>query len=55
MGCVICLVTLAALRGRNPFSFMDLHDVQKLENFFELRVSAYQVGVTDKVTLDAFF
>jgi ribonucleoside-diphosphate reductase beta chain len=41
--------------ARNPFSFMDLQDVQELANFFERRVSAYQVGVTGKVTLDASF
>ncbi len=31
--------------ARNPFSFMELQDVQELTNFFERRVSAYQVGV----------
>ena len=40
---------------RNPFSFMDLQDVQELANFFERRVSAYQVGVTGEVVLDAAF
>ena len=30
----------------NPFAFMELQDVQELTNFFERRVSAYQVGVT---------
>ncbi len=30
--------------ARNPFAFMDLQDVQELTNFFERRVSAYQVG-----------
>jgi len=34
---------------RNPFSFMELQDVQELTNFFERRVSAYQVGVTGDV------
>ena len=29
----------------NPFAFMELQDVQELSNFFERRVSAYQVGV----------
>ena len=28
----------------NPFAFMELQDVQELANFFERRVSAYQVG-----------
>ncbi len=30
--------------SRNPFDFMELQDVQELTNFFERRVSAYQVG-----------
>jgi ribonucleoside-diphosphate reductase beta chain len=41
--------------AKNPFSFMDLQDVQELANFFERRVSAYQVGVTGDVELDAAF
>lgn len=40
---------------KNPFSFMDLQDVQELANFFERRVSAYQVAVTGEVSLDASF
>jgi ribonucleoside-diphosphate reductase beta chain len=40
---------------KNPFSFMDLQDVQEVTNFFERRVSAYQVGVTGDVVLDAAF
>lgn len=39
----------------NPFAFMDLQDVQEVANFFERRVSAYQVGVTGDVVLDAQF
>ena len=35
--------------SRNPFSFMELQDVQELTNFFERRVSAYQVGVSGEV------
>ena len=35
--------------SRNPFWFMELQDVQELTNFFERRVSAYQVGVTGEV------
>jgi ribonucleoside-diphosphate reductase beta chain len=42
-------------RVKNPFSFMDLQDVQELTNFFERRVSAYQVGVTGAVVLDSAF
>jgi ribonucleoside-diphosphate reductase beta chain len=41
--------------ARNPFGFMDLQDVQELANFFERRVSAYQVGVTGEVAFDAAF
>lgn len=40
---------------RNPFPFMELQDVQELTNFFERRVSAYQVGVTGEVVFDASF
>jgi ribonucleoside-diphosphate reductase beta chain len=39
----------------NPLTFMDLQDVQELSNFFERRVSAYQVGVTGAVTFDQDF
>jgi ribonucleoside-diphosphate reductase beta chain len=41
--------------ARNPFSFMDLQDVQEVTNFFERRVSAYQIGITGEVALDASF
>ena len=41
--------------AKNPFSFMDLQDVQEVTNFFERRVSAYQVGVEGEVVLDAAF
>jgi ribonucleoside-diphosphate reductase beta chain len=41
--------------SRNPFSFMDLQDVQELTNFFERRVSAYQVGVTGEVSFGEAF
>jgi len=41
--------------ARNPFGFMDLQDVQEVTNFFERRVSAYQVGVTGDVVLDGAF
>jgi ribonucleoside-diphosphate reductase beta chain len=39
----------------NPFAFMELQDVQELSNFFERRVSAYQVGVTGTVGFDEDF
>ena len=40
---------------RNPLTFMDLQDVQELSNFFERRVSAYQVGVSGAVSFDEKF
>ena len=40
---------------KNPFDFMALQDTQELANFFERRVSAYQVGVTGNVTFDESF
>jgi ribonucleoside-diphosphate reductase beta chain len=39
----------------NPLAFMDLQDVQELSNFFERRVSAYQVGVSGEVAFDQDF
>jgi ribonucleoside-diphosphate reductase beta chain len=41
--------------SHNPFPFMDLQDVQELTNFFERRVSAYQVGVSGEVAFDQQF
>jgi len=41
--------------SRNPFAFMELQDVQELSNFFERKVSAYQVGVTGSVSFDDDF
>jgi ribonucleoside-diphosphate reductase beta chain len=41
--------------AKNPFGFLDLQDVQEVTNFFERRVSAYQVGVTGEVSLDSAF
>jgi len=41
--------------SRNPFAFMELQDVQELANFFERRVSAYQVGVTGDVVFGEDF
>jgi ribonucleoside-diphosphate reductase beta chain len=40
---------------KNPFGFMELQDVQELANFFERRVSAYQVGVTGEVAFSESF
>jgi ribonucleoside-diphosphate reductase beta chain len=42
-------------KSKNPFAFMDLQDVQELTNFFERRVSAYQVGVTGDVAFNETF
>jgi ribonucleoside-diphosphate reductase beta chain len=41
--------------AKNPFSFMDLQDVQELTNFFERRVSAYQVAVAGDVVFNEAF
>ncbi|QEL19212.1 ribonucleotide-diphosphate reductase subunit beta [Limnoglobus roseus] len=40
---------------KNPLAFMDLQDVQELTNFFERRVSAYQLGVTGAVEFSEEF
>jgi len=45
----------AHYRSKNPFSFLELQDVQELTNFFERRVASYQVGVTGEVVLDGGF
>ncbi len=39
----------------NPFPFMELQDVQELSNFFERRVSAYQMAVEGTVAFDEDF
>ncbi|NRA62929.1 MAG: ribonucleotide-diphosphate reductase subunit beta [Pseudobacteriovorax sp.] len=39
----------------NPFSFMELQDVQELTNFFERRVAAYQTGVSGEVSFNEDF
>ncbi len=41
--------------SRNPFAFMELQDVQELTNFFERRVSAYQVAVEGEVAFHEDF
>jgi ribonucleoside-diphosphate reductase beta chain len=40
---------MSVFGSKNPFDFMELQDVQELTNFFERRVSAYQVSVGGKV------
>ncbi|MBL9012755.1 MAG: ribonucleotide-diphosphate reductase subunit beta [Myxococcales bacterium] len=52
------LATLGMVKqygAKNPFGFLALQDVQEVTNFFERRVSAYQVGVEGQVTFDAAF
>jgi ribonucleoside-diphosphate reductase beta chain len=44
-----------AFHAKNPFSFMDLQDVQELTNFFERRVSAYQSAVGGEVAFHEEF
>lgn len=41
--------------SKNPFAFMDLQDVQELANFFERRVSAYQMAVGGEVNFEETF
>ncbi|MFI2185837.1 ribonucleotide-diphosphate reductase subunit beta [Streptomyces sioyaensis] len=41
--------------SENPFSFMELQNVQELTNFFERRASAYQVAVEGSVSFDDDF
>ncbi len=41
--------------SKNPFGFMELQDVQELTNFFERRVSAYQVAVPGEVAFHEEF
>lgn len=40
---------------KNPFTFMELQDVQELANFFERKVSAYQVGISGDVAFNEEF
>ena len=41
--------------SKNPLAFMELQDVQEVTNFFERRVSAYQVAVSGEVSFDETF
>jgi ribonucleoside-diphosphate reductase beta chain len=41
--------------SKNPFSFLELQDVQELTNFFERRVSAYQTSVEGEVSFNETF
>jgi ribonucleoside-diphosphate reductase beta chain len=52
----LAMLRLQPLYGsKNPFHFMELQDVQELTNFFERRVSAYQVAVQGEVAFDQAF
>ena len=52
----LALLGLPRIYGsRNPFAFMELQDVQELTNFFERKVSAYQVAVQGEVAFDQAF
>lgn len=42
-------------RSANPFAFLELQDVQELSNFFERRVSAYQIAISGTVNFDTDF
>jgi ribonucleoside-diphosphate reductase beta chain len=54
--CRLADLGIAPVYGsENPFPFMELQDVQELTNFFERRVSAYQVAVTGEVAFDEDF
>ncbi|MEV4318799.1 ribonucleotide-diphosphate reductase subunit beta [Actinocrispum sp. NPDC049592] len=52
---LIALGLQAEYGAKNPFAFMELQDVQELSNFFERRVSAYQVAVGGTVSFDEDF
>mgnify|MGYP003626164886 FL=1 len=45
----------AEFGSKNPFSFMELQDVQGLSNFFERTVSSYQTGIEGEVGFDEEF
>ena len=52
----LVMLHVAPIYGaKNPFPFMELQDVQELTNFFERKVSAYQVGVSGAVGFDEEF
>lgn len=52
---LVALGIPAVYNVKNPFAFMELQDVQELANFFERRVSAYQVGITGDVNFSEDF
>ena len=46
---------LPIYHSKIPFSFLELQDLQELTNFFERRVSAYQVAIDGKFSLGEDF
>lgn len=52
---VVRLGMPAIFGAKNPFAFMELQDVQELTNFFERRVSAYQIAVAGEVAFHEDF
>lgn len=42
-------------QSTNPFAFMELQNVQELANFFERRVSAYQIDISGEVQFNEQF
>ncbi len=52
---LIALGIPAQYGAKNPFDFMELQDAQELANFFERRVSAYQVAVSGSFSLSETF
>ena len=49
------LKILPIYHSKNPFPFLELQNVQELTNFFERRVSAYQLAIDGKFSLDEDF
>lgn len=49
------LKILPIFHSKNPFPFLELQNVQELTNFFERRVSAYQVAIDGKFSLGEDF
>jgi len=45
----------ARFGARNPFSFMELQDVQELTNFLRAQGVGYQVAVQGEVAFDQAF
>lgn len=41
--------------AKNSFSFMDIERIRELANFFERRVSAYQVAVAGELSFNEAF